>query len=132
MGSGFVVILPPLLDLLACVSQTAKSDLVQTFIAEAAVETLHIAILQRSSGLNRVPLQTLFVGPLINLRRWRLVNPCEASISITGGDTATMRFWHKNRQAAIDAVNGSSSSTALGNCWPETSLICMDRKVRLI
>src|SRR6516225_9874063 len=64
--SGFVVVLPPLLDLLACVGQTAEPVLVQTFIAEAAIETLHVAVFHRSSGLNRVPLQTLLVSPLVD------------------------------------------------------------------
>jgi hypothetical protein len=53
-------------DLLAGVGQIAEPVLVQALIAEAPVETLHVAILHRSPGLDRVPLETLLVGPLID------------------------------------------------------------------
>src|SRR5215469_16730194 len=66
MRARFVIVLPPLFDPLACVSQTAEPVLVQTLIAKAAVETLDVAVLHRASGLNRVPLDTLLVGPLID------------------------------------------------------------------
>src|SRR5262249_58034913 len=74
-----VVVLPPLLDLLAGIGQTAEPVLVQTFIAEAAVEALNVAVLHRPSRLNRVPLETLFIGPLIN-------RPADALRSVLAAD----------------------------------------------
>src|SRR5207245_10695135 len=62
----FVVVLLPSRDFLPCVSQIAEPVLVQAFVTEAPVETLHVAILHRPSGLNRVPLQALLVSPLID------------------------------------------------------------------
>src|SRR5208283_6123004 len=64
--SPFVVVLLPLRDLLSRVGQAAEPVFVQALIAKASVETLHVAVLHRSSRLNRVPLQALLVGPLID------------------------------------------------------------------
>ena len=49
------------------------------------------------------------------------VLPPPASSMIASGDTATIGFWHnQNGQALIDSMNGSPTSTALGN-WLATN-----------
>jgi hypothetical protein len=50
------------------------------------------------------------------------VSPKPPTITLTGGDTATMGFWHnKNGQAVI---NSASNSPALGN-WLASTFPCM-------
>src|SRR5208337_3631999 len=68
-------------DLLPRISQAAEPVLVQALIAEAPVETFHIAILHRSSGLNRMPLQDLLVGPLIDRTTYELGSVVAADLA---------------------------------------------------
>jgi hypothetical protein len=65
VGPLLVVVLLPLSDLRPRVSQIPEPVL-QALIAAASVETLHVTILHRSPGLDRMPLQALLVGPLID------------------------------------------------------------------
>src|SRR5712692_9824540 len=62
----FVVVPLPLRDLLPRIGKIAEPVLVQALVTKAPVETLHVAVLHRSSGSDRVPLQALLVGPLID------------------------------------------------------------------
>ena len=62
--TGFIVVPLSLRDLLPRIGQIAEPVLVQTLVAKPPVETFNAAILHRSSGLDRVPLQALLAGPL--------------------------------------------------------------------
>jgi hypothetical protein len=60
-----VVVLPPGFDDLAGLIQTDKPMLVQTLVAELAVEALHVGVLHRLARPDEVQLHTAPIGPLI-------------------------------------------------------------------
>src|SRR5436190_17575269 len=71
MRTLFVVLLPPRLDFLPCVSQVPKPGRVQTFVPEAPVEALHMPVLDGFSGLNMNHGDAPLFAPLLE---YRLVN----------------------------------------------------------
>ncbi len=61
-----IVILLPLRDLFPRVGQISEPVLVEALVPEAPVEALDVAILHRTSWLDRVPVKSLLVCPLID------------------------------------------------------------------
>ncbi len=63
MRPDMVVVVAPEGQFAASVRQAVEDFLVQTFVAQAAVEGLDVAILLRLSGVDVVPFDTVLVCP---------------------------------------------------------------------
>src|SRR5947209_7836263 len=72
MRTLFVVLLPPRLDFLPCVSQVQKPGRVQTFVPEAPVEALHMPVLDGFSGLNMNHRDAPLFAPLLEIQAGEL------------------------------------------------------------
>src|SRR3712207_4329967 len=62
-----VVVEPPSLDDAARLGQAREPALVETFLAEAAVEALDRGVLHRLAGIDEEQLHAILVGPAVEL-----------------------------------------------------------------
>jgi hypothetical protein len=87
MRPALVVVLAPRLDRPARFGQTAEPVFIEALVPQAPIETLHVSVLHRSSGLDIVPPDSLFVRPLVQ-------GPAGELRSVVGADLSSQPAFH--------------------------------------
>src|SRR5206468_7531651 len=87
MRTALVVVLAPRLDRLARFGQTAEPVFIEALVTQTPIEALHVSVLHRSSGLDIVPPDSLFVRPLVQ-------RPAGELRSVVGADLSGQPTLH--------------------------------------
>src|SRR6266481_1092273 len=77
--TALVVVLTPCFDRLPGLRQAAEPVFIEALVPQSSIETLHVSVLHRSSGLDIVPPDSLFAGPLLQ-------HPAGELRSVVGAD----------------------------------------------
>jgi hypothetical protein len=65
MGSGLIIVLPPVINDFPGMKNIAETVLILAFIPKATVQTLNKSVLCRFTGLNKPQRHAMLKGPLV-------------------------------------------------------------------
>ena len=105
-----VVVLPPHFDDVPGVSQSIEQMLIEAFIAEPPIETLHESVLGGLAGLDIVPFHTSRLGPfqdrvtgelraIVRNNHLRLASPTDEALEFARHPLTRQRRVHQDSQA---------------------------------